>query len=71
MRTVPGPHGVLHFLRQELATTDELERLEPRDPTERPWLGATDAARIALGAGPGNVRRLDKSKRPSWLTSRI
>jgi two-component system nitrogen regulation response regulator GlnG len=49
---------LLHFLRKSLAMTDELERLEPREPSERPWLSARNAARIAGSPFPGNIRRL-------------
>jgi len=48
----------VHFLRRQLATTHELNRLEPRDPMTEPWLRAADFARIAGSALPGNVRRL-------------
>jgi two-component system nitrogen regulation response regulator GlnG len=49
----------LHFLRQQLAMTDELDRLEPRDPTkDDPWLPAAELAKIAMAPLPGNVRRL-------------
>jgi two-component system nitrogen regulation response regulator GlnG len=49
----------LHFLRQQLAMTNELDRLEPRDPKkEEPWLPAAELAKIAIAPLPGNVRRL-------------
>ena len=60
----------LHFLRQELAMTDELERLEPREPAEQPWLSASDAARILRGSWPGNVRRLRNVARQLVISSR-
>jgi two-component system nitrogen regulation response regulator GlnG len=60
----------LHFLRQELAMTDELERLEPREPAEQPWLSAGDAARILRGSWPGNVRRLRNVARQLVISSR-
>jgi two-component system nitrogen regulation response regulator GlnG len=49
---------LLHFLRQQLAMTNELDRLEPRDHDADPWLPAADFAKIALAQLPGNVRRL-------------
>jgi two-component system nitrogen regulation response regulator GlnG len=48
----------LHFLRQQLAMTNELDRLEPRDPKAEPWLPASEFAKIAVSQLPGNVRRL-------------
>jgi two-component system nitrogen regulation response regulator GlnG len=48
----------LHFLRQQLAMTNELDRLEPRDHDADPWLTAAEFAKIALAHLPGNVRRL-------------
>jgi len=48
----------LHFLRQQLAMTNELDRLEPRDHDADPWLPAAEFAKIALAHLPGNVRRL-------------
>jgi two-component system nitrogen regulation response regulator GlnG len=60
----------LHFLEQELATTSELDRLEPREPTLRPWLGARDAARLFGGTWPGNVRRLRNVARQLVISSR-
>lgn len=48
----------LHFLRELLAATGELDRLEPRDPKETPWLAATDVARIAAATFAGNLRGL-------------
>jgi two-component system nitrogen regulation response regulator GlnG len=48
----------LHFLRQRLAMTNELDRLEPRNAKADPWLPAAEFAKIAVSQLPGNVRRL-------------
>lgn len=61
---------LLHFLRQELAVVGELDRLDPRDPTERPWLAAADVARIAAAPFPGNVRQLRNVVRQVVISSR-
>ena len=49
----------LHFLRQKLAATGELDRLDPRSAQDRPWLDARDFARIAASPFPGNLRTLN------------
>jgi two-component system nitrogen regulation response regulator GlnG len=60
----------VHFLRQELATVGESDRLEPREPSERPWLRAADMARIAVAPFPGNVRQLRNIARQLVISSR-
>ena len=60
----------LHFLRQELAAVGELDRLDPRDPAERPWLRAIDMARIASAPFPGNVRQLRNVARQLVISNR-
>jgi two-component system nitrogen regulation response regulator GlnG len=64
--------GVLfvHFLRQELASVGESDRLDPRDAADRPWLGATEVARISSSALVGNVRGLRNIARQLVISSR-
>lgn len=61
---------LLHFLRQELAAIGEGEQLAPRPLTERPWLEASDFAKIALGELRGNVRALRNVARQLVISSR-
>jgi two-component system, NtrC family, nitrogen regulation response regulator GlnG len=61
---------LVHFLRRELAAVEELDRLDPRDPSERPWLGADVVARIASSPLPGNVRALRNLARQLVISSR-
>jgi two-component system nitrogen regulation response regulator GlnG len=60
----------VHFLRQELAAVGEQDRLDPRDPAERPWLPAAEVARIASSALVGNVRGLRNIARQLVISSR-
>jgi two-component system nitrogen regulation response regulator GlnG len=60
----------LHFFRQELLATGELDRLSARDPQEKPWLRATDVATLARGSWPGNVRALRNAVRQIVIASR-
>jgi DNA-binding NtrC family response regulator len=61
----------LHFLRDLLASTGELDRLEPRAAKERPWLYARDFGRIALAPFAGsNLRRLLAIARRVVISSR-
>jgi two-component system nitrogen regulation response regulator GlnG len=64
--------GVLfvHFLRQELAAVGEPDRLDPRDAADRPWLGASEVARLASSALVGNVRGLRNIARQLVISSR-
>lgn len=61
---------LLHFLRQELAAIGEGEQLAARPLTERPWLEASDFARIALAELRGNVRALSNVARQLVISSR-
>ena len=63
---------LLHFLRGELGAVGESDRLEDtsEDPTARPWLSATDVARLAMGSWPGNVRALRNAVRQIVISSR-
>lgn len=58
---------LLHFLRNDLASTGEGHRLDADrlHEDEPPWLSAPDFARIALADFPGNVRTLEN------ITSRL
>jgi two-component system nitrogen regulation response regulator GlnG len=60
----------LHFLRQQLAMTNELDRLEPRDARDDAWLAAADFEKIALSGLPGNVRRLRNIANELVISSR-
>jgi len=48
----------LHFLRETLAKTHDLEKLQTPPEDARPWLSATDLASLAMAPWPGNVRQL-------------
>src|SRR6185312_6957008 len=61
---------LLHFLQRELASIGESDRLEPRDLSERPWLEASDVAKIALGEVRGNVRAIRNLAKQLVITSR-
>jgi two-component system nitrogen regulation response regulator GlnG len=61
---------LVHFLRKELGTVGEPERLDPRDPSERPWLSAEVVARIASSRLSGNVRELRNFARQVVISSR-
>jgi two-component system nitrogen regulation response regulator GlnG len=49
---------LLHFLKQTLAKTGELHRLDRKKPTERLWLSPSNFVRIARANFPGNLRDL-------------
>jgi len=61
---------LLHFLQQELSAIGEDEQLAPRPLSERPWLEASDFAKIALGELRGNVRALRNVARQLVISSR-
>lgn len=61
---------LLHFLRTELATTGELHRLAPRDPSRQPWLPASLVTRLAQLDWSGNVRQLRNMVRQLAISSR-
>ena len=61
---------LLHFLRQELAPLDELDRLDPPAPGVRPWLPAELVARLAAHDWPGNVRQLRNVVRQMVIAGR-
>jgi DNA-binding NtrC family response regulator len=48
----------LHFLRQILTQTGDLEKLNTPPTAKRPWLSAQDLTAIAMASWPGNVRQL-------------
>jgi two-component system nitrogen regulation response regulator GlnG len=60
---------LLHFLRQELALTGEPNRLHS-SPEGKPWLSATQVARLAAGRWSGNVRALRNAARQIVIASR-
>jgi two-component system, NtrC family, nitrogen regulation response regulator GlnG len=60
---------VLHFLKQELALTGELDRLIAAED-RKPWLSATKVARLANGSWSGNVRALRNAVRQIVIASR-
>jgi two-component system, NtrC family, nitrogen regulation response regulator GlnG len=63
---------LLHFLRGELAAIGELDRLTAggEDPEGKPWLLASQVARLAMGSWPGNVRALRNAVRQIVISSR-
>jgi two-component system nitrogen regulation response regulator GlnG len=61
---------VLHFLRDELAITGELDRLSPAEGERKPWLAAAKIARLAAGQWSGNVRALRNGVRQIVIASR-
>jgi two-component system nitrogen regulation response regulator GlnG len=61
---------MLHFLRDELAITGELDRLTPVEGDRKPWLAATKVARLAAGQWSGNVRALRNGVRQIVIASR-
>ena len=61
---------VLHFLKEELATTGELHRLDPPDDARKPWLSAAKIAQLAIGQWSGNVRGLRNAVRQIVIASR-
>ena len=48
----------LHFLRQILSQTGDLEKLNTPSTAKRPWLSAQALMAIAMASWPGNVRQL-------------
>jgi two-component system nitrogen regulation response regulator GlnG len=65
---------LLHFLRQELATVGELDRLAPpQGPPQgpdTPWLPTSLVSRLARHPWPGNVRQLRNAVRQIVIDSR-
>ncbi|XXY50308.1 sigma 54-interacting transcriptional regulator [Sorangium sp. So ce269] len=61
---------ILHFLREELATSGEAHRLESPAPDGAPWLPASLVARLARHDWPGNVRQLRNVTRQLVVGSR-
>ncbi|HVV87840.1 MAG TPA: sigma 54-interacting transcriptional regulator, partial [Kofleriaceae bacterium] len=60
----------LHFAREELAATGELDRLAPRDAASEPWLPAAVAAALVRFQWPGNIRQLRNVTRQLVVASR-
>ncbi|WNG53040.1 sigma-54-dependent Fis family transcriptional regulator [Archangium minus] len=60
----------LHFARQELEATGELQRLSGTDPRAEPWLPASLAVRLVRYAWPGNIRQLRNVTRQLVIGSR-
>jgi two-component system nitrogen regulation response regulator GlnG len=54
---------LLHFLERELKAVGAPGRLDPLPDGERPWLSASQVARLAMAAWPGNVRALRNAVR--------
>jgi two-component system, NtrC family, nitrogen regulation response regulator GlnG len=54
---------LVHFLDRELATVGARQHLEPVPDGDRPWLSASQVARLAMAAWPGNVRALRNAVR--------
>ncbi|KYF76014.1 AAA family ATPase [Sorangium cellulosum] len=61
---------LLHFLREELATSGEAHRLDSPAPDGAPWLPASLVARLARYDWPGNVRQLRNVTRQLVVGSR-
>lgn len=49
---------LLHFLRDVMAQTGDLPKLNTHESAKRPWLSATAVASLAMASWPGNVRQL-------------
>jgi DNA-binding NtrC family response regulator len=60
---------LFHFLREELRSTGEEHRLQPREETP-PWMPASVVARLARHGWPGNVRQLRNAARQIVISSR-
>lgn len=60
----------MHFARQELETTGEMQRLSSADPRAEPWLPASLAMRLVRYAWPGNIRQLRNVARQLVIGSR-
>ncbi|HEX8433708.1 sigma-54 dependent transcriptional regulator [Archangium sp.] len=60
----------MHFARQELETTGEVQRLSSADPRAEPWLPASLAVRLVRYAWPGNIRQLRNVARQLVIGSR-
>ncbi|WNG51315.1 AAA domain-containing protein [Archangium minus] len=60
----------LHFARQELKATGELQRLSGAGPHTEPWLPASLAVRLVRYAWPGNIRQLRNVTRQLVIGSR-
>lgn len=60
----------MHFARQELETTGEVQRLMSADPRAEPWLPASLAMRLVRYAWPGNIRQLRNVARQLVIGSR-
>ena len=61
---------LVHFLREELAATGELGKLEGRHERLKPWLPASLVARLVRHHWPGNVRQLRNAARQLAIASR-
>ncbi len=58
------------FVREELATVGELDRLAPRSPEELPWMPARVVGDLIRFRWPGNVRQLHNVARQLVVSSR-
>ncbi len=61
---------LVHFLREELETFGEEQRLAPAGPRDRPWLDAMLVARLTRHSWPGNIRQLRNVARHLVITGR-
>jgi two-component system nitrogen regulation response regulator GlnG len=61
---------LIHFLREELAATGDLDKLLGQREAQRLWLSAELVARLARYAWPGNVRQLRNAARQLAISSR-
>jgi two-component system nitrogen regulation response regulator GlnG len=64
------PAIVMELLREELAKTGELQRLERRDPSAPPWMERARMIELVRHAWPGNVRQLRGVLRQMVVSSR-
>ena len=62
---------IIHFLREELAEADQLDRLSPTRPGAAPWLPAGLVARLVRHDWPGNVRQLRNVVRQIVIANRF
>ena len=60
---------LVHFVRDELAATGQLDRLAPPPDGEAPWLPPAFVARLARLDWPGNVRQLRNVVRQFTISS--
>jgi transcriptional regulator with AAA-type ATPase domain len=61
---------LIHFLREELQTTGDLDKLLAQREAQRLWLPTAVVARLARYAWPGNVRQLRNAARQLAISSR-